>query len=729
MHAQGQLTHDSPLVGTSPRFIRIVAVVGVAFSILQFLLVQGEIGRFIAQQSGEAVTLSLSQIQRQISHDRSLVESIAGMRSIDPGIGYNEIQKMAEAADQDQSFLSSIALASVKGEKIADKNIVFDVLKEPPAVPLLEDLPLFNETVRSASKKLRPSTAILARGTDENEKWLLTLRPIPAGSGQTIVIVGLTPISRLFKSLLSLRETGEVVRLSVAEDTGTLAQPFLFFSDDNESGIFRAHHETHEKIVFEDRLWRVDVVSVPRSHATAIGFLPYAVLGAGFLLTGILVLYLRGARSRGTEIAAMAHSLRMANEELNRKIVDEERMARALRESEQKYRAIFENAGIGICQIEPSGEWLSANRTMAKILGYEAPQDLLLIQPDLHGSLFVDPRERLAWFAALIDGSEKEYETALRNRFGKDVWVSMTGHAVRDVQGELLYFECTMHDVTERREAEQALVMAKEQADFANRSKSEFLANMSHELRTPLNAIIGFSEIIKDQLFGPVGQPQYAEYARDIYDSGELLLSLINDILDMSKMEAGKRTLAESVMEVDKVIQSVSRLVAARAKSGRLKLNLRVPHDFPFLRGEERAVKQVLTNLLTNAIKFTPEGGSVTLTASLDEPGQMIIRVEDTGIGMSAQDLPIALSPFGQIESALSRKNQGTGLGLPLTKSLVELHGGTLDIQSEVGKGTAVTLTFPAARVVSRIQVQAAQLSAAASLTAATSSPLPEGKG
>jgi len=331
---------------------------------------------------------------------------------------------------------------------------------------------------------------------------------------------------------------------------------------------------------------------------------------------------------------------------------------------------------------------------------------LLLSQPDLHHNLFADENRRSDWFGRLrIAAQRGDYEAELYTKDKRrSVWVNMSGHSVRDNKGEVSYFECTMYDITERRQAEMSLTNAKEQADFANRSKSEFLANMSHELRTPLNAIIGFSEIIKDQLFGPVGQPQYIEYANDIHDSGELLLSLINDILDMSKIEAGKRELAESIINVENVVQSVARLVASRAKAGRLHMNVKVPHDLPAFRGEERAIKQVLTNLLTNAIKFTPEGGNIFLTAHLDEFGRICISVQDTGVGMAPEDIPVAMAPFGQIESALSRKNQGTGLGLPLTKALVELHGGVLDLQSEVGKGTTVTIVLPAERVISKIQ-------------------------
>ncbi len=430
---------------------------------------------------------------------------------------------------------------------------------------------------------------------------------------------------------------------------------------------------------------------------------PYILLGLQGALTLLLVYFIYRAGSQGSEVSNLAQSLKKANEELNRKIDEQKRMARALRESERKYRAIFENAGIGICQIAPTGEWINANRRMAQILGYDNPQDMLIAQPDLHGKLFVDSHVRRDWFARLEEANQQGQEAELRTLDGRGVWVNMTGHAVRDAIGDIVHFECTMFDVTARRKTEMDLMRTKEQADFANRSKSEFLANMSHELRTPLNAIIGFSEIIRDQLFGPVGQPQYVEYAGDIYDSGSLLLSLINDILDMSKIEAGKRDLAETVLNIDDTLRSVTRLVAARAKAGKVKLTVSVPREIASFRAEERAFKQILTNLLTNAIKFTPEDGAVSISADVDAEGRIVIVCKDTGIGMSAEEIPIALTPFGQIESALSRKNQGTGLGLPLTCALVELHGGKLDLQSEVGKGTTITLTFPKERTVARV--------------------------
>ena len=364
-----------------------------------------------------------------------------------------------------------------------------------------------------------------------------------------------------------------------------------------------------------------------------------------------------------------------------------------------KYKAIFDNASIGIFNITKEGKWLDANEAIARILRYDSAKQLLEQPPDICNQFFVDEKQKKNWFDGVLNNKKNSEECTVYAKDKAVVWLSLSGQMILNSGGEEEIC-CVVYDITEHKDIEKAILYAKEQADFAARSKSEFLANMSHELRTPLNAIIGFSEIIKDQMFGAVGQPQYVEYSQDIYDSGQLLLSLINDILDMSKVEAGKRQLQETVLNIEDIAQSVVRLVAARAKEVKVKLNIHVPKRFPSLKGEDKAMKQILTNLLTNAIKFTNEGGSVTLSALIDDQGRMLINVIDSGIGIAPEDIVVAMTPFGQIESALSRKHQGTGLGLPLTKALVTLHEGTMDIKSEVDAGTTVSVMFPASRVI-----------------------------
>ncbi len=237
----------------------------------------------------------------------------------------------------------------------------------------------------------------------------------------------------------------------------------------------------------------------------------------------------------------------------------------------------------------------------------------------------------------------------------------------------------------------------KVRAEGSNKAKSEFLANMSHELRTPLNAIIGFSEIMAAQMYGPLGDKRYHDYAHDILGSGQHLLALINDILDMSKIEAGKLNLRFEPIHLEDVIEDAARLVRKNAQSAGLNLILDL-ENLPETEADYRAIKQVLLNLLSNAIKFTPRNGVVTVRARAEPSangGQVKVSVIDTGIGIFEEDLQRLAQPFEQIESQLAKTQQGSGLGLALTKSLIELHRGRLTIDSHPGEGTEVTVTLP----------------------------------
>ncbi|UCH73872.1 MAG: CHASE2 domain-containing protein [Rhodospirillales bacterium] len=254
-------------------------------------------------------------------------------------------------------------------------------------------------------------------------------------------------------------------------------------------------------------------------------------------------------------------------------------------------------------------------------------------------------------------------------------------------------------EISEQKRQEGRLRDALTQAEAANRAKTEFLANMSHELRTPLNAIIGFSEMLASEYLGPIGSAKYAEYAEDIHVSGTHLLEIINNVLDVSKIEAGRLELNCEDIRVDSVTGIVRRLIEKRARDAGHDLVFDVPDGLPRLHADERSVKQVLLNLVSNAVKFTPDGGTISVRARLAADGRLMIDVTDNGIGIAPNDMPTALSAFGQVDSGLARRYEGTGLGLTLARRLMELHGGTLDLASEVRVGTTATIGFPADRL------------------------------
>ncbi|WP_422366989.1 sensor histidine kinase [Pelagibius sp.] len=251
-----------------------------------------------------------------------------------------------------------------------------------------------------------------------------------------------------------------------------------------------------------------------------------------------------------------------------------------------------------------------------------------------------------------------------------------------------------------RRAAERSLISAKQEAELADRTKSEFLANISHELRTPLNAIIGFSEVIVNQVDGPMGNPKYQEYATHICESGKHLLGIINEILDLSKIESGQAELVEETFTPRDSIQAAIRLVSMQSTSTAIDVELQETDGLPDFHGDPRLLKQIVINLVSNAVKFSKPGGKVTVSMDVGPERGLRIAIQDTGVGMTADEIAIAIKPFRQIENAYKRSRPGTGLGLPLALALTELHGGTVALASDPGQGTTVTVTFPAARSV-----------------------------
>jgi signal transduction histidine kinase len=284
------------------------------------------------------------------------------------------------------------------------------------------------------------------------------------------------------------------------------------------------------------------------------------------------------------------------------------------------------------------------------------------------------------------------------HRSGRRIWISENARAVRDWSGTLLCYEGTVEDVTEKFEQDRALRVALRQAEIANKMKAAFLAAMSHELKTPLNAVLGFSEIIRDEVLGPIGHEAYREYAGDIHMSGTRLLSVINDVLDVSRLEGGLVTIEARSENMLDVAEAAIKLARGITRDQR-RIEIAVPADMPPLQVDPRRLAQALGNLLANALKFTPPAGQVCLAVRLQPDGGVHLLVEDTGIGMAQETIAAALEPFRQLDGSLARRFEGAGLGLSIAKALAELHGGALSVQSAVGEGTTVTIALPAGRV------------------------------
>jgi len=354
--------------------------------------------------------------------------------------------------------------------------------------------------------------------------------------------------------------------------------------------------------------------------------------------------------------------------------------------------AIFENAPIEIVFKDVEGRIIAISRSVANILGHDRDEFIGRTSADFLPGDIAD-----IYMAAdrdVIDSGELRQQEIIEE-IGETKRYSLSAKfPVRDQAGMITGICSMTTDITELKQANEARQLALAEAQQANRAKSEFLATMSHELRTPLNAIKGFSEMFIGQFFGALGSPKYEEYAHDIRDSSEHLIDLVNDVLDLSAVEAGKQFLTKENLNVHDIIMDLSPIIATASDRKRITFSVDVSTDSAALHADRRAMKQILINVLSNAVKFTPAGGRVTLKVTVSN-GHQVFEVSDTGEGIAADKLPSLTDPFVRAESDPHKTHEGTGLGLAIVKSLVDLHGGELTIESEVGKGTTLTVMIP----------------------------------
>ena len=417
--------------------------------------------------------------------------------------------------------------------------------------------------------------------------------------------------------------------------------------------------------------------------------------------------------------------------ELQREIRVREIAETSWRESEERLRDIAESASDWFWEMDANLCFTYISNRFFEIARLERTDVIGRSRWEFANSRLAggDPGERADWARHKADLEAhrpfRDFEYTFKDRNGRDIAVRLSGRPVFDARGAFAGYRGAGTDVTTAHDAERLLVRAKEElerlvdertkalrqevaerrraqelADQASRAKTDFLANVSHEFRTPLNGIIGFSEIIASEIFGPLGAPRYKEYAEDIIRSGRHLMALINDVLDVSRIEAGAMTLYEEPVNLALVVDQCVSMVDQRAEAKGVALTVAVPRDLPLLLADATRVRQILLNLLSNAVKFTEKGGAVRVDAGWSADAGHVLSVSDTGIGIDAKDIPKVLQPFGQADRAFTRAHEGFGLGLTLVQSLTEEHGGTLDIDSTPGKGTTVTVTFPPFRTV-----------------------------
>ena len=383
-----------------------------------------------------------------------------------------------------------------------------------------------------------------------------------------------------------------------------------------------------------------------------------------------------------------------------------------LRENEERFRDFAEIASDWFWATDDQLRFSYLSNQLTEATGMK-PEDVVgKTRADLarHSSDDVKWQQHLTDLANHRQFRDFRYEFV--NDEGESLWLSISGKPVFGDGDAFLGYRGTGTNITAEVEAQTELRQAKEEAEIASRSKSTFLANMSHELRTPLNAIIGFSDLMNRGVSGRIENERHQEYVRDIYGAGEHLLSIINEILDLAKVEAGNSPLDEDSIDVREIIQSVRSLIVERAQENEVELQIELQVDYqpapkadpqpglPLLWADARKLKQILVNLLSNAVKFTPPQGRVVLRVSCDAVRGYLFQVEDSGIGIAPVDIPKALAAFQQIDSELNRKYEGTGLGLPLAKAFAEQHGGALSLESVVGQGTVAAVAFPPTRIV-----------------------------
>jgi len=677
------LSHASVGIADGPRGRRLAPRILVV-TVLLVALLHGANGVFVyhfysttAERETEARDATATMLADQASHTLTSID--LALETIATKLADRLATGMPNARDQALVENESMRLPHVRDLLVLDRSgtVVLDSAHYPPAPRNLSDRPYFAEL--QATNLARPFIGRPETGADGKPNFSMS-RPVldhlDTRIGAVVAIIDLS-------------------HLASPGSTTSVAEDFLVRADD-ESVLAE---DTHSQLI-DPRAMVHALLTWPQHNATtvrAISGFPLEMVVAGiapgespafrnFVAFDVMIIAI-------VTVVALWLAWRLTAEE------------RARSTAENRLRDAIESTPGGFALYDADDRLVLCNRTY---VGYYTPPVQPLVVPGARFETIIRlVAESGGWAEGIDEGSRtslvarrvaahREANAELVQRLSDGRWLLTRERRTADGGTACFYTDITRLKQQEEalRRSERLERQARETAERADRAKSSFLATMSHELRTPLNAVIGFSQIIEQGMFGP--QPaRYREYATLIRRSGEHLLTIINDILDIAKLQSGKTELRLESSALAPIIDEAVRLVAPRAETAGLTLVQDIAPGLPAVRVDLTRIRQVLLNLLSNAIKFTPAGGTVTVTARAWE-GAVEIAVSDTGIGMSEADIPKALEPFGQISNAMTRAHEGTGLGLPLSKSLVELHGGQFSIVSTPGAGTTVTVTLPA---------------------------------
>jgi PAS domain S-box-containing protein len=709
-------------------------LVSAVFVTVSYVSTQNAINREVARSFDYRNRIAELTLVKWLEKTEDSIATIVAQYSLNQPVSANNLSILEQ---QLWSFIQSAEGRYVDLLALVGTDQV--ILKDISSLSLPGAKPLLNAYLNQYQTKDRWQLQLVEGEGGPDAALIKSLPIVDQKFGRVVAYVvfgiplnGNAPISN------AMRRDAEVDAIEILINDQALTVSFFEKTSDTELTYLSKEADTRfrsgDQVLFirsfmKDTLnyelktaYRNNLIILGLSIAVAILvslFLFRRITTTGF---GKLVRFADNVR-RGEEVAPYQagdivefNSVGSALDEMMASISESEK---ALRESELEKRNLLNNTSSVIFIKDVDGAYIFINRMSEKLFHISEREIIGKTDFDVFPKPFADAF-RVNDLKVINSDSLMEFEEIVPLDDGAHTYISVK-FPLRNESGGI-YAVCAIStDITDRKLAEKELAhhrdnlqelvnertieltVAMDAAENANKAKSEFLASMSHELRTPLNAIIGFSGAIKAEIYGPLGNPKYVDYLNDIENSGQHLLNLINDVLDVSAIEAGKLELDEEKISIPSLVDSSIHYVQQKIDDAEVSVDIDIPKDLPKLWGDKRRIIQILLNLLSNSVKFTQAGGKISLAAACSQDGGLSITVADTGIGMNDAELNKAMSKFGQVNAGLNRKNEGTGLGLPLAKSLVDLHQGCFDIQSEKGEGTIITISFPKERIVKNV--------------------------